>query len=220
MTKLDRFEAFVEKLRSRADVLAVILFGSYARGDSRPDSDIDLLAIVTEGYQRGVEYLDGQAFEVIYVTEKGSVDHWKSDRHGAASLWEVAQVVFDKDGTGERLKQAGESLRVERRPAPSPQQIAHFRFDQEDAIRAVEALVDGDRATAALLLQKKVAALIEFYFDIKRSWIPAPKQLLGRLREENPPLAGMLDRFFVSNSLKEQIDLAKQFGAVILKDSG
>jgi predicted nucleotidyltransferase len=220
MTKLDKFEAIVEKLRSRADVLAVILFGSYARGDSRPDSDIDLLAIVTGGYQRRVEHLDGQAFEVIYVTEKGAVDHWKSDRHGAASLWEVAQVVFDKDGTGERLKQAGESLRVEQRPAPSPQQIAHFRFDQEDAIRAVEAMVDGDRATAALLLQKKVAALIELHFAIGRSWIPAPKQLLGRLREENPPLASMLDRFFMSDSLKEQIELAKQIGAVVLKDSG
>jgi hypothetical protein len=30
----------------------------------------------------------------------------------------------------------------------------------------------------------------------------------------------MLDRFFVSDSLKEQIELAKQIGAVILKDSG
>jgi hypothetical protein len=47
---LDRF---VEHLRARlrGDLVSVVLFGSRARGDARPDSDIDLL-IVSRGWPR------------------------------------------------------------------------------------------------------------------------------------------------------------------------
>ena len=43
--------AFLEKLRGRYDVAQVIMFGSRARGDHGPDSDLDL-AVVLNG-QRG-----------------------------------------------------------------------------------------------------------------------------------------------------------------------
>ena len=59
---------FIEKLKTRNDVLGVILFGSWARGNNRPASDVDLLVIVSEGYRRAVEYNEGQAFEIIYTT--------------------------------------------------------------------------------------------------------------------------------------------------------
>jgi predicted nucleotidyltransferase len=48
--------AFVDELRARPDVVGVLLFGSWARGDHRPDSDVDLVVIIDAGYQRHVEY--------------------------------------------------------------------------------------------------------------------------------------------------------------------
>jgi predicted nucleotidyltransferase len=67
----DAAGAFVAKLRGRYDISEVIAFGSRARGESRPDSDLDL-AIVLKG-DRG-SFLDtkldmaGTAFDVLLET--------------------------------------------------------------------------------------------------------------------------------------------------------
>lgn len=39
-------EEAVRRLKSAAPQAKVILFGSYARGDARPDSDIDFLVVI------------------------------------------------------------------------------------------------------------------------------------------------------------------------------
>src|SRR5664279_2224879 len=63
--------AFVAKLRGTYDVSETILFGSRARGDNRPDSDLDL-AVVLNG-MRG-DFIDtkldmaGLAFDVLMET--------------------------------------------------------------------------------------------------------------------------------------------------------
>ena len=63
--------AFLEKLHGTYDVSETILFGSRARGDHRPDSDLDL-AVVLNG-MRG-DFIDtkldmaGLAFDVLMET--------------------------------------------------------------------------------------------------------------------------------------------------------
>jgi len=58
MTMTD--EALIEEAGRRLSVAApdadVILFGSRARGESRPDSDLDLLVIEPDFNRRGEEY--------------------------------------------------------------------------------------------------------------------------------------------------------------------
>ena len=43
----------------------ILLFGSVARGDDRPDSDIDILVITSEEGFRLREYLAGLAFDML-----------------------------------------------------------------------------------------------------------------------------------------------------------
>ncbi len=63
--------AFLEKLRATYDVSEMIMFGSRARGDNRPDSDLDLAVVL--GGKRGdfiATKLDmaGLAFDVLMET--------------------------------------------------------------------------------------------------------------------------------------------------------
>jgi len=82
-------QKFLAELQQRPDVLGVILFGSWARGNNRRDSDVDLVVILTEGYRRAVEYKDGQSFlrktmqahrylkKRPHTTHKGYIGHKK-----------------------------------------------------------------------------------------------------------------------------------------------
>lgn len=47
-------EQFIAELREDPNVLGVLLFGSWARGNQREDSDIDLIVIVRDGFRRVV----------------------------------------------------------------------------------------------------------------------------------------------------------------------
>ena len=97
-------QEFIEEIKRRPDILGIVLFGSWARGNNRSDSDVDLVVILTEGLKRTVEYYNKQAFEIIYTTEKSAFEFWENHKDDCASLWEVAKVLFDKDRTIERLQ--------------------------------------------------------------------------------------------------------------------
>lgn len=45
-------DAIVQPLREALDPLAIYVFGSYARGDYGPDSDLDLLVVCEDGTDR------------------------------------------------------------------------------------------------------------------------------------------------------------------------
>ena len=62
-------QIFIEKLKLNPWVVGIILFWSWARGNVRPGSDVDLVVILEEGYSRNVEKEGDQIFEIIYITQ-------------------------------------------------------------------------------------------------------------------------------------------------------
>lgn len=215
MTKDEKLQKFMKHLAGDKNTLTIILFGSYARGNSSLDSDIDLVVILKEGYKRTVEYFEKQAFEIIYTTEQAAVEYWKNNKHDAVGLWNVAKIPFDRDGTGERLKEFGTKLCKEIPSEVSESTLAHFRFDFEDSLKAVERVRTTDPATASLLLQKKMSNLIDLYFDLKRVWRPAPKQQLEQILTQNAELGKMFQDFYTDENLDQQLVVAKNIGSNI-----
>ncbi len=212
MAKDEKLQKFTGHLAGDKNTLAIILFGSYARGNSSPDSDIDLLVILKDGYKRAVEYFEKQAFEIIYTTEPAAVEYWQNNRHDAVGLWNVAKILFDRDGTGERLKEFGTKLCKEIPSEVSESTLAHLRFDFEDSLKAVERIRTSDPATASLLLQKKMLNLIDLYFDLKRVWRLAPKQQLEHILIQDAGLGKMFQDFYTGENLDQQLVVAKNIG--------
>jgi hypothetical protein len=201
--------AFVEELKQQPDVLGVILFGSWARGNARPRSDVDLVVIVREGFFRGVEVRGEQAFEIIRVTEAAAFEFWESHRHDAAGLWEVAKILHDADGTMARLEARARALLADGSTPMGAAQLAHARFDAEDLLRHVEDIVEEDPATASMLLARLVERLTEVVFESRGVWIVPPKQRLARIDAIDPALGAEVRLFFVEPRLERKLELAR-----------
>lgn len=204
----ERMRAFVDRHTARGDVLAVILFGSHARGNPRPDSDIDLLVIRREGHARVVEYHEGQAFEVVYETEEGARAFWDANGNDAFGLWQVAQVLHDQDGPGARLRSYGDRVLATRPPPPTAEHIAHAHFDAMDTLRAVEVLLESDPATAAVLTNRMVDTEVELFFRLRGEWTPPPKQRIDAVRRVDSALGGLVNRFHEARSPTERTEVA------------
>jgi predicted nucleotidyltransferase len=211
-------QKFVEELKQRPDVLGVIMFGSWARGNNRPDSDVDLVVILTEGYRRTVEHRNGQAFEIIYTTEKGAFNYWESHKDDAAGLWAVAKILFDKDGTIERLKtKIAEVLGAGKKPIDE-YQLGQFRFDAEDILKYAESILASDPTSANLILTNKIFALTELFFDIRQMWTPAPKQRLAEIQKINPDFYALLKAFYQEQTnLEGKLETAKKIVPVVFQ---
>lgn len=211
-------QKFLDELKQRPDVLGVIMFGSWARGNNRPDSDVDLVVILTEGYRRTVEHRNGQPFEIIYTTEKGAFDYWEGHKDDAAGLWAVAKILFDKDGTVERLKTKIKEVLDAGKKAIDEYQLGQFRFDSEDQLKYVETILASDPTTANLILTNKIFALTELFFDIRQMWTPAPKQRLAEIQKNSSDFYSLLQQFYQAQiSLKDKLEVAKKIVPIIFQ---
>jgi hypothetical protein len=216
MTKQDILKAFIENKNADDNVLAVIVFGSYARGNSRPDSDIDLVIILKNGFKRVAEEFQGQTFEIIYTTEESALDYWNSNKHDAFGLWSVAQIAFDRDGTGKRLKEYGENLCKELPEPLDESTLGHLRFDAQDSIKAAEIISETDIATASLLIHKKVIDLIDLFFDKNQKWHPAPKQQLETIESINKTSGALFTDFYSISDFQGKVEVLKKIAKDVL----
>lgn len=213
-------QRFIEALKNRPNVIGIVLFGSWARGNNRPDSDVDLLVIVTDGFKRAVEYLDSQAFEIIYTTAPSTVQFWESSKDECARFWEIAKILFDKDGTVHSLREHAAQIVKEGKPALEADQLARFQFDAEDQLRAIQYISSSDATTASLLLTNKVFLLTELFFDVRQIWTPAPKQRLAEIQAISPECYALIKAFFAPDStLTDQLALAHQMIPLVLRTS-
>ena len=209
-------QEFIEGLKSRPDILGIILFGSWARANNRLDSDVDLVVIVIEGFRRTVEYNNTQAFEIIYTTEKLAFEFWESHKDDCAGLWEVAKVLYDKNKTIERLQtKVEEMLKAGKKPYDQ-WHLGQVRFDAEDGLRYVEHELDNDPVTANLLLYNKVFALTEVFFDLRQQWTPAPKQRLSKIKNVSIEFYALLEEFYRDNvANKDKLHIARRMIPVV-----
>jgi predicted nucleotidyltransferase len=207
---------FLEELKNNENVLGVILFGSWARGNNRPDSDVDLVVIIKEGYMRTVEYKNNQAFEIIYTTEKSALDFWESKIDDCFNLWSVAKIVYDKDGAIKELEVKAQKIIKEGKKKIDAFQVGQFKFSAEDELRAVELTLEKDKGTASLVLSKTTLSLTEHFFDLRQLWTPAPKQRLAKIKEVNPELGELFNEFYDQDvPLINRIEIAKKIIPIV-----
>lgn len=202
-------EKFINDLKQDENVSGIILFGSWARGNNRVDSDVDLVIIVENGYQRIVENHYGQDFEIIYTTAESALEYWKNNLNDAANLWEVAKIIFDRNDTTKSLESKIRAVLKKGKKEIDDKSKSQLEFSAKDTINAVTQIAKTDTVTAGLVLDKTVVTLTEQYFDLKQLWSPAPKQRIAKIKELNIDFYNLLHEYYEDGvGLDRKVELA------------
>jgi len=189
---------FAHEIRENPQTLAVVLFGSQARGNARPDSDVDLLVVVPDGTWRDIAKHQGTSFELVYSSVAASKSFAASRPADYLNLWRDAQVLYEHEDILEPLQSLARQLETEGPEKLTDKALHHLQFDAQDGVSAANKIMDFDQATASLLLDKVMLNTLELVFTLKGKWAPAPKQRIGYLREADPRLATFFADYFVA----------------------
>lgn len=210
---------FIEKLQEKEIVEGIILFGSWARGNNRPGSDVDLLVIVSGGYSREIETYENQIFEIIYTTKEGALEYWESDIDGCASLWEVGQIIYDKTGEIEKLKSNANKILDTGKPKISEKARARLLFVAKDQLESSKIIAEENPSESNALMANHVFELTKIFFDLRQRCTPAPKQRFNAMKEIDVDLYENLIKFYApETSLEDKFELSEVIIKLVFKD--
>ena len=212
---MNELESFLEELKNNLEIHGVILFGSYARGNARPNSDIDLIVVCNET-KRGVEERNGQFFEVVYVTEEDAKAFYLDNKDNAVRTWKVAQILFDRDGTAERIKQFVAAIEKEGKQKLSGDKLILTRFDIEDSLRGIETNATINPTNTIYLMNIKLLSLLDLFFDVRGIWKPAPKQLLGEIQKQDQNLYHSVTSYYQEQNPQKRLTILKSIADTVL----
>lgn len=166
-----------DELRERHGCHTVILYGSRARGDQRPNSDYDLLGIRDGGERMRDARLWHGAYLDLFIYPEQLVD-----RPDETMLqWLGGVVLFQKGQVGDTLLARLEAL-FRAGPAPLPPDERQTR--RVWAGKMLERAREGD-AEANYRRAWLLTALLEDYFQLRDQWYLGPKRGLAWLREHD-----------------------------------
>ena len=187
---------FMRELESREDILGAAVFGSYARGDARPDGNIDLFVLVRDGVRRDLERRDGKTYEILYASEKEAKAFYEQNPDDCVATWADARIAFEKDGGLLRLRAYADLLREKGKSSAGTTDVLHRKFEAQDKLRTVRDIAATDMPSAFMYLHELAGRLLEYRFHMLGRWAPPPRVRLTILRRDEPALAALFDEFY------------------------
>jgi hypothetical protein len=181
-------------IRSGPDpIRAVVLTGSWARGEADEDSDVDLAVVWARDHRaiRVGHWVDpdgghDRLVEAIYLPADG-LDHLRARRATMAG----ARVLYDADGTAAAWLDRQSAVFAG--PVPeAPADTAYGRFDMAQLLRNMEAEVTRDPAVSRLLAAHFATRLMEHVFRRHGAWAPTLRRQLPRLHCLDPAAAALV----------------------------
>jgi len=180
---------FAAEVEADPSTLGLILHGSRATGVQRPDSDYDLIRVVTdeayEARKAAGTLLERSASDrepyadVLY--QSPSRLRWLADNPGWwTDTYATARVVVDKSGEVRTLVNAIVDRAGEAAFANVPQAYDAYL---NSFVRSLKAWRRGDELGGRLHAAQSAVHVLETLFGLERCWLPYLDALAGRLGE-------------------------------------
>lgn len=193
-----QLEYIAQTLSERHGCHTAILYGSRARGDATPESDVDLLLL----REQGPSIRDAHIEEGYYIdafiqpdSEVKTPDPSMLRLHGGV-------VLHERNGAGTALLAEVASL-LARGPKPMPEDerraVLLWSRKMVDRIRAKPG-VEGDYRRMFLVMQS-----LEDYFTLRGQWFRGSKMAFAWLREHDRPAYDRFERAFSPAATEEDL---------------
>lgn len=193
--------AVYDEMLAREDVVALLCFGSAARGEAKPNSDLDIIALTlgTEYWKRSRK-MNGVEVEL----QAGPLQHWRGDvEKGNPAIIEVfatGELLFDRAGEATALKRQAEERFRAGPPEPVPHRVERLRYMLTNLVLDLEDTSE-DSLEARVLAGFMVLDALRFWCATQRFWQHRkPTVMLRQLQGRDSALAAKIERFYVSCS--------------------
>lgn len=194
----------VEELQKHKRYLGAFLFGSVVRGEQDKNSDLDVIVITNkENDCKEINHpiINGLKLDITFR----SFDQIKKDNEDVFKKGEripmIAEsyIVFDK--TGELTKFKDKFKNIKRKKAGKKDyQFIHFMLYHSDN-KAKRNLKD-DKPTALLSMGINLNEILKFHYQIHGKWWLSNKRLLPDLRNWDPKMAKLVEKFVATNNVQ------------------
>ncbi len=193
-------EEEVAEIVAHPSTLGLAIFGSIARGDCRPNSDIEMLVIssgaerheVSSSQRHGVS-IHRHVKKTVDLQARRQID-WRL-KPPFADSW----IVLDSDGQLSRLRALDQSLAAAGRRKPTRAEANHIRTSLEDKIRELGDFMD-DPLTFTVLYHSLLRGAIRSLYALAGHWEPGDKRLRADLEAWSPEFLFILAKAMLQPS--------------------
>lgn len=215
-------EEMVERLKTNPSVVGVAEYGSAVLGDGPILGDYDLLAILKPPDPQ-VESLHFCLGGTPVDLNLRTIDQIRSLSRavGFDSILLDARIIHDPSGIV-RDELAALNARHQEAPASfcSETDIAMKRHGARHAIDKARAQLDSPPTLRRFLVHQNVYWLTQSYFEVRDLQFEGEKRALAHLREHEPRLSGLIDRFYGTTDQEEQLTLVEDIAGIVLEPVG
>jgi predicted nucleotidyltransferase len=190
-----------DDLFAREEVIALLCFGSAARGEAKPNSDLDLLAL-THGTEFWTQSHMVNGVEV--QLQVGPLQYWRGNIEKRTPFMVQAlatgELLFDRTGEATALQRDAKERFLGGPPEPSLPHVERVCYIITNMVRDLEDMSE-DSLEARMLAGFMVVEALRLWCETQRFW-PTRKLsvMLRYLQGRDSLLAAKIERFYASFS--------------------
>lgn len=211
----------IEELQKYERYQAAYVFGSVVRGEQDKNSDLDVMVIVDEKNEcKEINHpiINGIKLDITFrslsqIKEINDDVVKKGDR---LPMLAESIIVFDKKGELKKLKQTYSSIRV--KATEQDFQQIHFMLYHSD--NKAKRNLESDKATALLALSININDILKYHYHINGKWWLSNKRLLPDLRQWDPKMARLVEKFVSTSQVNRKYKLWSQILDYVAKPIG
>lgn len=209
----------LRSLQEREEIMALLLFGSAARGDLGEHSDIDAIFIVRDGLgSRHLlhRYIEGIKVDVSFNTFEQFEELTREQIAAGERVPMICEsrVLFDKDGRLERYKASLVGI-TPRSLSENERKFQVFIVVHLDT-KVSRFMEDDDLVQAEVVMHYALSDLMKRHYRLQRKWRVSDKRLLGDLKNWDGLMADLVREFVSEKETRGKFEIWKRMVARVL----
>lgn len=186
-------DVIVPELEATPGVLAVLFFGSAARGKVSPTSDIDLYAITERDTQRHLGRREsGVMLEVSFASIAQMRERLERETPIIVHAFATGRLLFDRSGGAATLLcSEGAALWKQGPRRLTSSDVVRWRFHLTDRLYDLEG-VPASTPGAILLAAESVQTAIAAYCAAHQLWLPSARRAVDALSDHDAAFADLV----------------------------